>query len=102
MTEQIYSENTRKIIKNKKVIEETLNVKLSKKENIIFIEGDAENEYICLQAIEAINLGFSIKVALLLKDEEIVFGSRGLNKDPADFKNSKFGKIFHIFFGVFN
>jgi len=73
MTEQIYSENTRKIIKNKKVIEETLNVKLTKKEKIIFIEGEAENEYLCLQAIEAINLGFSIKVALLLKDEDIVF-----------------------------
>jgi len=73
MVEQIYSENTRKIIKNKKIIEETLKVKLSSKEKIIFIEGEAENEYICLQAIEAINLGFSIKTALLLKDEDIVF-----------------------------
>jgi len=73
MTEQIYSENARKIIKNKKIIEETLKVKLSSKENIVFIKGDAENEYICLQAIEAIDLGFSIKESLLLKDEEIIF-----------------------------
>lgn len=73
MVEQIYSENTRKIMRDKKLIEQTLDVKLTSKEKIIFIEGNAESEFLCMQVIEAINLGFKINIALLLKDEEIVF-----------------------------
>jgi len=73
MTEQIYSENSKKIMKNKSLIEKELNIKLSSKENIIYIDGKPEEEYFALQIIEAINLGFTIKKALLLKDPEFTF-----------------------------
>lgn len=73
MTEQIYSENTRKIMQNRKKIETALNIKISRKQNIFFIEGKPENEHFALQVIEAINLGFSVDKTLLLKDEEFVF-----------------------------
>jgi len=73
MVEQIYSDNIRKIFQNKKKIETALNIKLSKKQGIVFIKGKAEDEHFGLQVIEAINLGFSVDKALLLKDEEFVF-----------------------------
>jgi ribosomal RNA assembly protein len=73
MPEQIYSNNTRKIIQNKKLIEKEFSVKLNVKEDIVTIEGRAEEEYSCLQAIKAINLGFSVNKAVLLKDENFIF-----------------------------
>lgn len=73
MTEQIYSEASRKIILNKKIIEAALNVKLATKDNIIFITGEADMEFIGLQVVEAVNLGFSISQALALKEEGFIF-----------------------------
>jgi len=72
MAEQIYSGNTRKIMQNKKTIESSLKIRLFSKNNILTIEGEPENEYIAIQAIEAINLGFPIKEALQLKNENFV------------------------------
>ena len=73
MTEQIYSENIRKIMQNKKQLEKELNIKIKKEKNIILVEGKPEDEFLALQAIEAINLGFSVPKALLLKEEDITF-----------------------------
>jgi ribosomal RNA assembly protein len=73
MTEQIYSEKSRKVISNKKEIERAFNLKISSKGNIIFIEGKPEDELLALNAIEAINLGFPIDEACYLKDENIAF-----------------------------
>jgi ribosomal RNA assembly protein len=73
MTEQIYSEATRKININRKQIEDSLGVKMEVKNKIVFISGDADKEFICLQVIEAINLGFSVQKALSLQDEEFIF-----------------------------
>ena len=72
MTQEIYAQNLKEIINNKNKIEKELNVKLSNQGRNIFIEGDAENEYLCLRIIEAINLGFSLKKALSLKNEEVI------------------------------
>jgi ribosomal RNA assembly protein len=69
MAEQIYSENAKKISREKKLIEQELKVKINIKENIIEIEGKAEDEYLTLLFIQAMDLGFSIPKALLLKEE---------------------------------
>jgi len=72
MTEQIYSENSRKILQNKKLLESNLKVKISAKDSILFLEGKCENEYLALEVIEAINMGFSIPKALFLKEENTI------------------------------
>jgi len=73
MTEQLYSESTRKILKNKKHIENALKVKLSLKKGIFLIEGKPEDELIAEEVIEAMSLGFSVNQALDLKNEEFSF-----------------------------
>lgn len=72
MTQEIYAQNLKAIILNKGKIERELNVKISNQGRNIFIEGPAENEYLCLRIIEALNLGFSIEKALSLKNEETI------------------------------
>jgi ribosomal RNA assembly protein len=69
MTEQICLESFNKILRNRKVIELSLKVKLKAKEEIIIIEGEPENEQLALLCLEAIELGFAINVALLIKEE---------------------------------
>jgi ribosomal RNA assembly protein len=71
--EQIYSENIKKIFENKRLIEKTFKIKLSIKEKIVFLDGKAEDEFIALEAIEAINLGFSILKVLNLAEEDFIF-----------------------------
>ena len=73
MTEQLYVESINKIIQNKKMLESSFKIKLSNKSHILFIEGKAEDEFLALQAVEALNLGFSINEVVLLKNEEFVF-----------------------------
>ena len=70
---QIYVENPRKILREKKEIEKTLDIKFSIKENILQIQAQPEKDFIALEFFEALNLGFKIPDALLLKEEEIVF-----------------------------
>lgn len=71
--QSIYIESLGKVLKNKKKLEEELNIKILNKGRNIFIKGAPENEYIALKIIEAMELGFSAEEALLLKDEEIIF-----------------------------
>jgi len=71
MTQQIYLETINKITRNKKLLENSLKVKLTFKDKILFIDGDAENEQTALMCLEAIDLGFTIKTALLIKEESI-------------------------------
>jgi ribosomal RNA assembly protein len=73
MTEQIYTEKSRKIISNKKEIERAFNIKISSRGNIVFLEGKPEDEIIAIDAIEAINLGFPVNEACYLKDDNITF-----------------------------
>ncbi len=73
MTEQIFSGVARKIGQNKRQIETALKVKLAIKSGVITINGAPENELICHEAIEAINLGFSVVQALDLKNENFIF-----------------------------
>lgn len=73
MTQQIYLETLNKILRNKKILEKSLKIKLTFKDKVIFIDGEAENEQIALMCLEAIDLGFSIKTALLIREEQINF-----------------------------
>ena len=72
MIEQLYSENSRKIMQSKKVLEQSFKIKLSSKDHIITIHGKPEDEYLAFQAIEALNMGFSVGEALLLKNEDFI------------------------------
>lgn len=72
MVETIYSQNIRKILQNKKILENSLKVKISVKENIVSLTGNAEDEFIALQAIDAINLGFAIADVIALRYDDFV------------------------------
>ncbi len=73
MTEKIYTENIRKILNNKREIENAFKIKLSNEAKVLIIDGEPEKELIALSFVEAVDLGFSIQVALDLKNEEFVF-----------------------------
>lgn len=69
----IISNDISKIIKNKKRLEKLLNIKISVKGKEISIEGSPENEYIAEKVIEAIDFGFPVSTALLIKEEDFLF-----------------------------
>jgi KH domain-containing protein len=73
MTERIYCHNARKIMQNKKQIENSLKINLEIKNRIIIIEGAAENEMTALSVLEAIELGFSLSQALDLRLDDFAF-----------------------------
>ncbi len=70
--QQTHTEYLRKILRNKKELESELKVKITNKGKNLFINGKPEKEYTALRVIEAVNLGFSIERALLLKNENII------------------------------
>jgi KH domain-containing protein len=69
----IISEDISKIIKNKRKLERLLNVKITIKGDEITIEGNAEDEYIAEKVINAVNFGFPIAIALLIREEDFLF-----------------------------
>ena len=71
--QEIYSEFVRKILQNKKKLEQALAIKITNKGKIVFVKGKPEQEFIAIQIIEAMNLGFTAEQALLLQDEEFIF-----------------------------
>jgi ribosomal RNA assembly protein len=69
----IPSEESKKLTKVAKQLEKELNVSIKIKEKEVAVEGDAEDEYISGQVIEAVLFGFPIEAALLIKAEEFLF-----------------------------
>lgn len=67
--QEIYCGCLRKIISNKGRLEKELEIKITNKGKLIFIEGDPEKEFIAIEILKAIDLGFSIDCSLLLKQE---------------------------------
>ena len=59
-----------RFLKNKTELEKELNVSMSVKKDLIQISGAGTNEYVAEKIIEAIDYGFSLKDAYLLKDHE--------------------------------
>jgi len=69
----IISEKIARILKNKKNLEEKLNVKITNRGREVFIEGTPENEYIAEKVIDALNFGFSFSTAILIKERNFIF-----------------------------
>ncbi len=69
----ILSDKFKRILKAKKILEKNLNVKITNRGKEIKISGKPEEEYDAEKVIEAINFGFSIPTALLIKTHEYVF-----------------------------
>lgn len=67
---KLLSEKIVRIIKNKKRLEELLNVKIVNRGKEVFISGEAEDEYVAQQVIEALDFGFPFSTVILLKNEE--------------------------------
>ncbi len=70
---QIFIENMRKVMQNKKKLEHDFNIKIRREGDIINIDSKPEDELLAIEAFEAINLGFSIPQVLTMKDEGITF-----------------------------
>ncbi|OGJ12517.1 hypothetical protein A3K82_03205 [Candidatus Pacearchaeota archaeon RBG_19FT_COMBO_34_9] len=69
----IISDNISKILKNKKKLEEILNVKITIKNDEISVQGNTEDEYIAEKVLDAISFGFPLSMALLIKKEDFLF-----------------------------
>ncbi len=69
----IICEDNKKILKNKRILEKELNVKLFFRAKEILIGGNAEEEYLAEKVIEAICFGFPIDIALSIKKDETIF-----------------------------
>lgn len=72
MVQEILIEQIGRVLKNKIRLEKELQVQITHKGKLVFVEGDAEKEYLALKVLEAIDLGFEIDKSLLLKNEEII------------------------------
>jgi ribosomal RNA assembly protein len=66
-------EGTERIRRNIKEIERKLNVKINFNGKTIQILGDPIDEEVADRAIEAIDMGFPIQEALILRDDDFVF-----------------------------
>jgi ribosomal RNA assembly protein len=67
--ETLYFKSTREISKEKKNLEDSLNVKIDIKGRVVSFTGSGIDEYEASIVLEAMQFGFSAKKALLLKDE---------------------------------
>ena len=59
-----------RILKNKKILEKKLNIRIENSGKNITIQGKPENEYIAEKVIEALELGFPLSVALGIKEQD--------------------------------
>jgi len=69
----IFSDDVFNVAENRKKLESNLDVKITIKEKEISIDGSPENEFIAGNVIEAVNFGFSVPTALLIKGEDFIF-----------------------------
>lgn len=69
----ILCEKILRIIKARKHLEKTLNLKITNRGKEVTLEGTPEEEYIGEKVIDAIEFGFPISVALEIKTEELIF-----------------------------
>ena len=71
--EKIICEKIVRITKNRKKLEEKLNVKIDNSGKEITVSGEAEDEYIAVKVIEALDFGFPFSIALMIKDDDLLF-----------------------------
>jgi len=71
--EKIFVERPGNILTIKRKLEKALEVKMElTADNEITVEGDGMNEYLASKVIEAIDIGFDPRIALLLKDPDYI------------------------------
>jgi ribosomal RNA assembly protein len=70
---QIYSEKLPRILKNKKILEKKLKVKITNQGREVFVDGKPEDEYTAEKVISALNFGFEFGIAILIKEEDNMF-----------------------------
>lgn len=70
--QEIYVENIKGVLSNKKKFEKELGIRVSNKGKNIFVSGNPEKEYTAIRVLEAVNAGFSLNKALQLKQEEMM------------------------------
>ena len=70
---KIISEQIARIIKSKKKLEKTLNLKITNRGKELTIQGKPEDEYLGQKVIDAINFGFLVSTALLIKTQDNLF-----------------------------
>lgn len=71
--ETLHVKNIGEVIKNKKLLEEKLNVKLNILGNKVTVSGDPLDEYDARCVFDAISFGFSARKSLSLKAEDFIF-----------------------------
>ena len=69
----ILSEKLVRILKNKKRLQEILNIKITNRGKEISIQGTPENEYIAEKVIDALNFGFPFGHAIAIKEQDFIF-----------------------------
>jgi ribosomal RNA assembly protein len=62
-----------RITKNRKKLEEVLEVKIENRGKEVYIEGPAENEFIAEKVLRSLDFGFPYAVAIEIKIEDLMF-----------------------------
>lgn len=70
---KIISEKISRIVKARKKLEGKLKLKIGNRGKEVYLEGSAEDEYVGEKVIGAIDFGFPLNVALLIKEEDFIF-----------------------------
>ena len=70
---KIISEKRPRILKNKKKLQEKLNVKITNRGKEIYLRGKGADEYIAELVIDALNFGFEYNAAIMIKEENFTF-----------------------------
>ncbi|MBU1252096.1 MAG: hypothetical protein KJ905_01965 [Nanoarchaeota archaeon] len=71
--EKIIIEKIVRVTKNRKKLEEKLGVRIENRGKEVFVSGGAEDEYIAVKVIEALEFGFPFSTAILLTSEDFMF-----------------------------
>src|SRR6056297_3006236 len=71
--EMLMLDKPARVIKNRKKLEEGLDVEISQRGREVFLEGGGKEKHIAKKVIQAIDFGFSFSDALLLKEEDCKF-----------------------------
>jgi len=69
----IICEKLPRIIKNKKKLEEILEIKITNRGKEVTIDGKPEKEYLAEKVIDALNFGFPFGTAILIKEGYFIF-----------------------------
>lgn len=70
---KILTEKVGRILKEKEKLESVLNLKISNRGKEFYLEGEPLDEYEAEQVLNAVNFGFKIEIALMIKEKELAF-----------------------------